>query len=215
MQPIVIGYHLIWTIYGVWLPNDPRGSGSSTMASDVLRGLGEVHHGRKRIQPVGDEIRAFYDRATPLLKHPVIRLDPRKPRKPRMQAETADAFAAVIDEQRYTCYACAIMPDHVHLLIRKHKHQAEDMLQHLRDASRLRLSPSFPEDHPVWVGGLGWKVFLYHPNEVRRTIRYIEDNPPTPQHHSFVKPYDDWPLHPGHSPRSPYAKALKAVGRYP
>ena len=26
-HPIVIAHHLIWTAYGWWLPNDPRGSG--------------------------------------------------------------------------------------------------------------------------------------------------------------------------------------------
>ena len=25
-MPIVIAYHLIWTVYGWWLPNDLRGS---------------------------------------------------------------------------------------------------------------------------------------------------------------------------------------------
>lgn len=32
-----------------------------------------------------------------------------------------------ISEQGNTCYACAIMPDHVHLLIRRHRDKAEDM----------------------------------------------------------------------------------------
>ena len=32
-NPLVIAYHLIWTAYGWWLPNDPRGSGSVTIAS--------------------------------------------------------------------------------------------------------------------------------------------------------------------------------------
>ncbi len=35
-RPIVIAHHLIWTAYGWWLPNDPRGSTSHTIASDVL-----------------------------------------------------------------------------------------------------------------------------------------------------------------------------------
>jgi hypothetical protein len=30
----------------------------------------------------------------------------------------------------------------------------------------------------------------------------------------FVKPYDGWPLHPGHNPNSPYAKRLREAGRY-
>lgn len=37
----------------------------------------------------------------------------------------AKSFGEVINKYCYTCYACAIMPDHIHLLIRKHKHLAE------------------------------------------------------------------------------------------
>ena len=76
----------------------------------------------------------------------------------------------------------------------------------------------FPISHPVWSDG-GWKVFLDHPEEIWRTIRYIERNPlpigETIQRWPFVSAYDGWPLHPGHSPMSPYVKALKAAGRYP
>ncbi len=28
-RPSVIAHHLIWTLYGHWLPNDLRGSGST------------------------------------------------------------------------------------------------------------------------------------------------------------------------------------------
>jgi hypothetical protein len=68
-------------------------------------------------------------------------------------------------------------------------------------------------------GGPGWKVFLDHPDYVRRTIKYISDNPQhmglPAQRWAFVKPYDDWPLHSGHNPNSPYARRLRAAGRYP
>jgi hypothetical protein len=50
----------------------------------------------------------------------------------------------------------------------------------------------------VW-GGLGWKVFLDEPEDVWRTIRYIDDNPTKMgqerQTHPFVMPYDNWLLH--------------------
>ena len=62
-------------------------------------------------------------------------------------------------------------------------------------------------------------MFLGHPDDVRRTITYIEKNPVKiglpEQHWAFVAPYDGWQLHPGHSPRSPYAKRLRELGRYP
>ncbi len=90
-------------------------------------------------------------------------------------------------------------------------------MDNLKNHRRLRLRTfglRLP-DHPVWGG---WKVFLDHPDEIRRTIEYIEKNPiplklPI-QQWPFVQPYDGWPLHPGHSPKSPYAKALRQAGRY-
>jgi len=214
-HPLVIAYHLVWTAYGWWLPNDPRGSGSNIIRMDVLKNLGEIHLGRKRIQPAGREVREFYQQAAVLLKHPLLTFDK------QAREEIAFSFAETITEQRYTCYACAIMPDHVHILIRKHKHLDEEMIENLKDASRLRLSPRGlrAPTHPTWSGGSGWKVFLEHPSEVRRTIEYIQRNPVEigllAQSWPFVQEYDGWPLHPGHSPNSPYARRLRQAGRYP
>jgi len=42
-RPIVIAYHLIWIAYGRWLPKDPRGSTSRSIASDIITALGELH----------------------------------------------------------------------------------------------------------------------------------------------------------------------------
>lgn len=132
----------------------------------------------------------------------------------------AEAFGLAMAELRYTCYACAIMPDHVHVRIRKHRDAAEEMIFNLQEAGRLRLRTSglCPADHPVW-GGPGWKVFLDHPDEVRRTIGSVDDNPlklrRPKQVWDFVVPYDGWPLHAGHDPNSPYTRRLRAVGRYP
>jgi REP element-mobilizing transposase RayT len=212
---MVIAHHLIWTAYGWWLPNDPRGSGSEVVRNDVLTDLGELHKGRKPVQPSGREIRDFYERAAPLLRHPLLTFDD------SARIEIAGAFAEEIERQAYTCWACAVMPDHVHVLIRKHKHQAEEMAESLMRASRMRLIEAGHRDktHPVWIAGVGWKVFLDEPNDVWRTIPYIERNPvkiglPKQAWH-FVKPYDGWPLHPGHSPNSPYVRDLRQRGLYP
>lgn len=207
-RPIVIAHHLIWTAYGWWLPNDPRGSTSRTVASDVIRELGELHYGRRAIQPPSHVVRDFRDRAKKKLKHPLLKLGLEE------TSAVACAFSQTILEHRYTCYACAIMPDHLHMIIRKHKHRAEQMIGNFQQASRLRLSTESlrTADHPVWARS-GWKGFLDHPDAIRRTIRYIEDNPMKwklpAQKWPFVKEYDGWPLHPGHSPNSPYARRLR------
>jgi REP element-mobilizing transposase RayT len=186
---------------------------SRFISCDVLKELGELHYGRKRVQPASQSIRAFYDSAGDRLKFPLLTFGAAEVRA------IADAFHDVIKECRYTCYACVIMPDHVHLLIRKHRDFAEEMIFNLQEASRLRLRTLGLRDvdHPVW-GGCGWKVFLDHPDDIRRTVNYIDDNPlkmrlPR-QTYDFVTPYDGWPLHPGHDPNSPYAKRLRG-NRHP
>ena len=67
-------------------------------------------------------------------------------------------------------------------------------------------------DHPVFAHG-GWKVFLDEPTEIWRTIPYIDENPLKiglpKQNWAFVTPYDNWPLHKGFNPNSPYAKRLR------
>jgi hypothetical protein len=127
---MVLAYHLIWVAYGWWLPNDPRGSMSDTIKRDMLAELGELHQGRKRVQPAGREIREFYEKAKDLLLHDLLAFTESE------VAMIAHAFAETIKAQRYTCYACAIMHDHVHLVIRKHRQLAEDMITHFQRASK-------------------------------------------------------------------------------
>lgn len=206
--PIVIAYHLIWTGYGWWLPNDLRGSTSRFLASDPLRDVGEIHFGRKKVQPARRELMDFFERARERIDFPVLTLDD------HAIEIIGTAFRSGVESQKYTCYACAVMRDHVHLVIRKHKHQAEEMINHLQRESHIALREAGWVDfeHPVW-GGHGWKVFLDPPEDIRRTIKYVEDNPipfrmPV-QRWDFVTPYDGWPLHPGHNPNSPYARRLR------
>ena len=56
-------------------------------------------------------------------------------------------------------------------------------------------------------------MFLDHPDAVWRTIEYVRRNPlplgRPGQAWPFVTPYGNWPLHPGHSPNSPYARRLR------
>src|SRR6266581_2256898 len=135
-------------------------------------------------------------------------------KSPHSEKSTSAASAPSHLARKYTCYACAIMPDHVHILIRKHRDLGEEMIEHLQQRSRDRYceSGTCDPDHPVWTDG-GWKRYLFTPDEIRGVIRYIENNPleigwPR-QAWAFVKAYDGWPLHPGHSPISPWARRLR------
>jgi hypothetical protein len=188
---MVIGYHLIWTAYGTWLPNDLRGSGSQVVISRKLATLGAGHYGRKRVQPRRGKVREFYARAEPLLVYPVIRFD---------EAQRAAIGAALGDAMLgapYTCWACAVLADHVHVVLRKHRHRAEEMIERLQEATRERLERQalVSSGHPAWTVG-GWKVFLDSPRAVRRRVAYVEKNPEKEglgrQAWPFVIAYDGW-----------------------
>jgi hypothetical protein len=187
---MVAACHLIFGPYGCWLPNDPRGSSSHEVRNSLLIELADLHHGRKSIQPCSAEIRAFYRQAEPLLQHPVLRFDDIDIRL------IGEAFATTI-ARRYTCYGCAIMSDHVHVLIRKHRDLAEEMIFNLQEASREKLIAAGRRsvDHPTW-GGPGWKVYLNTSEDIERVIRYIAENPIKAKRPAqvwpFVQEYDGW-----------------------
>ncbi len=195
---MVVAHHLIWTAYGWWLPNDPRGSTSHKIRCAEIVGLGELHHGRKRVQPASGDIRNFYEAARQVLKHDLLKFSDHEISLP------GEVFAGVVAKKTYACYACAIMPDHVHMLIRKHRDKAEQMIEHFQEASREAMIEAGlrTADHPVW-GGPGWKVFLETRDDITRVVKYIEDNPVKArrprQNWGFVTQYDGWL--PGLAPR--------------
>ena len=99
---MIIAYHLMWTLYGWWLPNDPRGSTSKQVESDVLRDLGELHFGRKKVQPARKVIKKFYDEAADMLAFPLLAFE-------RDQfAMVGAAIGESVVESRYTCWAMAV-----------------------------------------------------------------------------------------------------------
>jgi REP element-mobilizing transposase RayT len=185
---VILASHLVIHGYGHWLSNDPRGSGSDSTRKDELKGLGDVHHGRKRLQPPRAELRAFYRKAEPLLDHPTIWFTD------EMRAVISDAVARVAEERGYVIWAWSVCGNHAHGVVRSHRDRAEVIWEHLADASRdaLRGAGPVPPDHPVW-SHRPYKVFLYTVDDVKGRIGYVEDNPEKErlprQHWAFVKQY--------------------------
>lgn len=189
---IIIAHHLVLHGYGQWLPNDPRGSGSTELRQAKLAEFGAIHSGRKRVQPARGELRDFYRRAEPALERRPVWFD-----DAQRQAVGA-AFAEVIAARRYTVWGCAILRNHAHLCIRRHRDDAVRMWTELAEYSMrtLRRLGLVAPEHPVW-SARPYKVFLYTPDDVRRVVAYIERNPErerlAPQGWSFVQAYDGWP----------------------
>lgn len=190
---IAIAHHLILHAYGHWLPNDPRGSGSHEVRQEKLADLGPIHFGRKKVQPPREELREFRRAAAPKLEFPIVWFDDVK------RQAIGDSISQVVRQQGYTVWACAILRNHVHLCVRRHRDDATAIWARFAGGTTagLRLFADIPLTHPIW-SERPYKVFLYTPDDVRRVIAYIENNSVKEglgaQRWPFVIPYDGWPL---------------------
>lgn len=189
---IVIGHHFVLHGYGHWVANDPRGSGSRELRKEKLADLGPVHFGRKQVQPSREELREFTREAGPRLDFAPIWFDDAK------RQALGEAIGEVVKNIGYTVWACAVLKNHAHLCVRRHRDDATRIWNAFADETRnkLCLFADVPDDHPVW-STRPYKVFLYTPEDVRRVIKYTEENPDKEgiplQVWDFVTPYDGWP----------------------
>lgn len=194
----IIGHHLILMLYGHWLPNDPRGSESSDFIDEKFAALGDIHRGRKpeHLQPSREELKAFHAQAEPLLNFPLLWMDEAK------RQAAAEALGEVVSGRKYACWACAVLRNHAHLVIRIHRDDGVAMWDHFASAIADRLHLRFPSEitahHPV-VSARPYDVYLYTPADVRTRIAYVQRNRVRdglpPQRYDFVTAYNDWPFH--------------------
>ena len=196
---MILGYHVIFTAYGFWLPNDPRGSWSTFVASwELLLAGGKATKTSERRSSAHDE----HDQQKRMQAMKTLNFSPVE--FSGAQALTvAHGFAEAINSAAYVVYACSILPSHVHMVVARGNRKAETIVghlkskatHHLRNAKRhpfeqfVRADGSVPG---VWAEG-SWKVFLNTPQSVRRAIDYVEANPlkerKPKQIWSFVMPY--------------------------
>jgi len=198
MMP-VRAYHVIITAYGFWLPNDPRGSWSDFIRQWELLcfGLATKVETHRSVAGKPHDRQARLD-AKKALQYPPVSFSGQQ------ALAIGLGFKRAIEESKYLVFACSILPEHSHLVIARHKHSAEQVVGHLkgRATQELRrqglhpLADYWEEDGtPVspWARK-GWPVFLRTDEEIRRAIRYVEDNPlkegKPRQHWSFVVPFD-------------------------
>src|SRR5687768_9764209 len=110
--------------------------------------------------------------AQPQLAHPVLWFDE------SVRQLLGDTVGKVVGDQRYTVWAFAVLKNHLHLCIRRHRNSAQVMLERLAVATSnaLRQHCGIADDHPIWADR-PYKKFLYTPQDVRRVIAYILRNP--------------------------------------
>jgi len=192
---MVLGYHVIVSAYGFWLPNDPRGSWSDFVRSWELFRFGRATKVDTR-RSVAHRPHNHAARVSPkrALRYPPVHFTEPQAR------EIGRAFGEFASRGKVTIYACSILPEHVHLVIARHDYRVEQIANLLKGAATRRLVAG--NLHPLadfalpgeripamWSRGL-WKVFLSREHDVQRAIRYVESNPvreeKTPQQWSFI-----------------------------
>ncbi len=180
---MVLAYHSIFSMYGFWLPNDPRGSYSDFVAAwELWREGGKATKVITRqsvaVRPHNREERLVVKNA---LDYPPVLLDEEQRRC------VADGFADAVRKSRYDVYACAIMSDHVHAVIGRHRFDVERIVGHLKTEGTMRLvnhrlHPFQDLKRPggrlvsCWAEG-GWNSFLDCDADVMCAIEYVRENP--------------------------------------
>jgi REP element-mobilizing transposase RayT len=196
---MILGHHVVFSTYGFWLPNDPRGSGSAYVGSLRIYPYGnatKTDSPRSVAAKPHDRVERMS--AKDALKYPPVRFDSRQ------IAIVAAAFDEYRQRSGLIVWACAIMPDHVHLVLKKSSARVEQIVNLLKGAATKRLMSE--HIHPLagyadegrrcpspWGKGC-WKKFLNTSDDVLRAIRYVQANPLKDgrprQNWKFVTPFD-------------------------
>lgn len=178
----VIGFHVVMTCYGFWLPNDPRGSGSWEVWSDALRVFGPATHvdSQRSVAKRPHDINVRRQAKRALKREPVVL-------NGAQCLFIAQGFRKYLADHQIECYACSVMPEHVHLVLARPRMTIERTMTGLKAASvhrliQKRLHPFQSEIDAgakvpkMWARD-GRHIFLLDDADVWRSIKYVEDNP--------------------------------------
>ena len=184
------GFHVVISNYGFWLPNDPRGSWSDFVGKWELIRFGKATKIETRQSVAGaNHNRNLRAMAKRRLAYPAVRLSGRQ------ALAVGHGFARAQQEAGYLIYACAVLPEHSHLVIGETGRPINAVVGHLkgRATQSLVVEGMWPNaQQPMWGRGC-WKVFLYSEDEMQRAIGYVEQNPQKEgkprQTWSFLQPY--------------------------
>ena len=195
---MVIGYHLIISAYGFWLPNDPRGSWSTIVRSPNLREFGEA----TKVDTHRSVARRPHDRRKRLAAKKALARPPVVFTGVQARA-VARGFGTFVRKSGITVWACAVMPDHAHLVVARHDYDIETVGTLLKGEATKQLNREQIHPFQGQTGEKGrvptcfarkwWAVFLHTEDDVLWTIPYVEGNPAKagykPQAWPFVVAY--------------------------
>jgi len=194
---VIVGYHLTIGAYGFWLPNDPRGSWSSFVgAYELYLAAGRAIKTDERRSLA----RNVHDRDLRRAGKQNLQREPLKFNGIQARA-IARGFERYFARTRREVWACAIMPDHVHLVVGRSRISIEQLSIQLKAAGTRQMTlegchpcgsaPDARGRFPKCFVRGEWSVFLEE-DAVDRTIQYVKNNPIRQgykrQKWSFVRP---------------------------
>lgn len=196
----VVGYHVILSAYGFWLPNDERGSWSEFVRAYELAVFGPATKVDTRRSVADRPLDRERQRAmkAALARNPV-----------RFTGQQARAigrgFSEYAHKNHWSIHALAVLPDHTHMVVARGHLKIETAAERFKAAATAQLHRESLHpfaDQPYRNGRLptpwarkGWWVYLDDATDVHRAIRYVENNPMKAglpaQQWSCVVPYVD------------------------
>jgi REP element-mobilizing transposase RayT len=171
---MILAQHCIFSMYGFWLPNDPRGSGSDYIAVWELFRYGAA----TKVSTRHSVAHAAHDRrlrlaAKQALKYPPVEISGQQ------ALAIAAGFAQACVDADYRVHACAILPEHVHLVIGAHARNIRTIVGHFKSRATRALKEQglWHGDGRPTSGAHGWNVRLESLADVERAIAYVDCNP--------------------------------------
>jgi REP element-mobilizing transposase RayT len=199
MKQMLLGYHFIISAYGFWLPNDSRGSWSDVVRQfELLRYGPATKVSTTKSVAAAKHDRSLREKAKLALKYPPVCFTGQQ------AVRIAKGFGVAKSQHDYEIHALAILPDHVHMVMRAHDSiQPDQIAAHLKAkaTAELNMNGQHPLAENVSASGRipspwgrnYWKVFIFEEDHYRQAIRYVELNPVKaglkPQKWSIVTPY--------------------------
>ena len=152
-----IGYHIVVSGYGLWLPGDDRGHWSDTWDDQI--GFHEPH----MLHP-GDPIRKRM--AEERMSHPLVKLSQ------EMQACVLTTLQRCEKESDWQVAAASIEATHTHLLLTYSSRNIDNTVKWLKDQMTKAIHHDTKHQGPVWCKGK-WCSFIYDEKVWNNTLKYI------------------------------------------
>ena len=170
---MILAYHSIFGMYGFWLPNDPRGSGSDYIASWELLRYGPATKTDSRRSVAHRPLPPNWQcEAKTALQWPPASVTGRQ------ALSIGEGFATAAGEGPYRIYACAILPEHVHLVIGVSSRRIRAVVGHLKSRAHTCFEAGAVVGRRPAAVGSAWLECLWGNGRSRRASHPIREREP-------------------------------------